>query len=228
MQSGGHRFRKVIGVTEDVNFDGITAKLKDQVLRVSLPFAQKNRTSPTEAVNGGGKLHDVADLSEQSKPEERSSPVKQQGLTQERPAAVQNDQSTRLSELNRPEDYKAKATGAAEESKGSQHERKTEAPKHAQDFAQGEPTISTHTQAVSAEADSDRDQFQFIQSKSKPLKKDDKSYLPSPMDLEKRLQIPSSTIRSMMSNSGVVIVSTLLVLCAGMYLSYILKTRKTD
>jgi HSP20 family molecular chaperone IbpA len=67
MQSAGHTFRKVIDVAENVNLDDITAKLKDQVLRVSLHFLQKNQTSLTQDINGGGKLHD-ADLSEQSKP----------------------------------------------------------------------------------------------------------------------------------------------------------------
>jgi HSP20 family molecular chaperone IbpA len=220
MQSAGQTFRKVIDVAENVNFDDITAKLKDQVLRVSLPFLQKNQKLLTQDVNGGGKAHD-ADQSEQSNPDERSSPLKQQGFMQERHAATQNDPP----EVIRPDGYKEKASAAAEESKA-------EVPKHAHDFVHGEQPVSTHTQAVSAvQADSDLDQSQIIQSKSKKRKKDDESCLPSPNDPfpEKRIQIPSSSSgRSMFSDCGVLVATTLLVLCAGIYLSYIFRSGQAD
>lgn len=227
IQSGRHKFRKVVGVPDNVDTDKVTAKMKDEILRVTLPFVQKNQKSLTEEVRGGGKLH-TADLSEQSKPDERSNPVKKQGWMQELPAAVQNDQSAIFPEVRRPDDYKAKASASAEESKA-------EATMHAPDFVHGKPPISTHTQAVSAQAGSDRDQSQDLELKSKKRKEDDESRLPSPIVQfpHKRFQIPSSSRRLMFSNREVFIAPIMLVLCVGlylsaMYLSYILRSRKTD
>lgn len=183
IRSGGQKFRKVIDVPENVDLDDITAKLKDQRLRVSLPLLQKNQQDDT----GGAKPH-VADLSDQSKPDERSSPVKQ-------PAATQNIQSASLPEAIRQDDYKAKPTAAAEESNA-------EAPMHAQDFAHGKPPISTHTQAVSAQAGFDiGDHSQIIQSKCEQGK-DDESCLPSPNDQFQGtlFQFASSARRLMFSN----------------------------
>jgi len=224
MQRGGHTFRKVTSIPENVNIEDITAKLKNQVLHVSLPFVQKNQKLLTEDVNGGGKSQ-LADLSEQSKPDGRSNPVKQQGLMLERPAATQNDEGASLVEAVRPDDYKAKANATAEESK-------VEASKDAEDFGHGGQPISTHTQAVSAvQVGSDGDQSELIQSKSKRRKKHDESYFPSPNHEfpERRIHIPSSTSeRSMFSNGEVLVASTLLVLCAAMYLSYILTSPKAD
>lgn len=215
-QSRGHTFRKVISIPKNVNSDDITAKLKDQVLRVSLPFVQKNQMLHA---NGGAKPH-VADLSEQSKQDERSNPVEQQGLMQERPAATQKDEGARLPEVIRSDDHEAKANETAEESRA-------ETPKHAQDFVHGEHPISTHAQAVSpVEVGSDGDQSQLIKSKSKQRKKHDERYLPSPKDEFpwREIHIPSSTSeRSMFSNGFLLVASTLLVLCVAMYLSYILR-----
>lgn len=222
MQSGEHSFRKVISVPENVNTDKITATVKDRVLRVTLPFIRKNQKSLTEdIISGSGKPH-AADPLEQSKPDERSSPVKQHGLMQEVLAAAQYDQSARFPEVIRPDDSKAKASAAAEKSK-------EEAPKHAQDFVHGEPAaISTHTQAASAQASSDRDRSEFLQPKSRPRKKESEIGLPSSNYEfpEKRIQDPSSARRSMFYNQGLLIASTVLVLGAYMYLSYLLRPQK--
>lgn len=241
IQSGRHKFRKVIGVPDNVDTDKVTAQMKDEILRVTLPFVQKNQKSLTEEVRGGGKLH-TADLSEQSKPDERSNPVQKQGWMQELPAAVQNDQSAIFPEVRRPDDYKAKASASEEESKAEAPMHapdfvhgKPEAPRHAPDFVHGKPPISTHTEAVSAQAGSDRDQSQDLQLKSKTRKEDGESRLPSPIVQfpHKLFQIPSSSRRLMLSNREVFIAPIMLVLCAAlylsaMYLSYILRSRKTD
>jgi len=216
-QSGRRTFRKVISIPENVNVEDITAKLKNQVLHVSLPFVQKNQKLLTEDVNGGGKPH-LADLSEQSKQDERSwNTLTEQGLMQERPAATKNHEGANLPEVIRPGDHKAKANETAEESRAK-------APKHAEDIVHGEQPISTHTQSVSAvESGSDGDQSHLIQSKSKEPGRHDNEFP------ERRIHIPSSTRpRSMFSNGGVLVASILLVLCAAKYLSYILTSQTAD
>lgn len=219
-QSVGQKFRKVINIPQTVDIDDVTAKLKDQVLRVTLP--KTNQKSPTQDVKGGKKPH-AADLSEQSKPDQRSSPVKAQGWVQGRPEAAQNDQSARLPEVKRPDDSEAKARAAAEKSKA-------EATKHAQELVHGEPPTATQTQAVSAQTGSERDRPEVTQGKSEEPKKEDESCLPWPnvQMPEKRIIFPSSLRCSMPSNRRILIASAVLVLSAGMYLSYTLRSRKED
>eukprot|EP00253_Pinus_taeda_P009882 PITA_09882 len=295
-QSGGEKFRKVINIPQTVDIDDVTAKLKDQVLRVTLP--KTNQKSPTQDVKGGKKPH-AADLSEQSKPDQRSSPVKAQGLVQERLAAAQNDQSARLPEVKRPDDSEAKARAAAEKSKAeaqsptqdvkgvekphsadlseqskpdqrsspvkaqgwvqgrpeaaqndqsarlpevkrpddseekaraAAEKSKAEAAKHAQELVHGEPPTATQTQAVSAQTGSKRDRSEVTQGKSEEPKKEDESCLPWPnvQMPEKRIKFPSSLRCSMPSNRRILIASAVLVLSAGMYLSYTLRSRKED
>lgn len=219
-QSGGQKFRKVINIPQTVDIEDVTAKLKDQLLRVTLP--KTNQKSPTQDVKGAKKPH-AADLSEQSKPDQRSSPVKAQGLVQERLAAAQNDQSARLPEVKRPDDSEAKARAAAEKSKA-------EAAKHAQELVHGEPPTATQTQAVSAQTGSERDRSEVTQGKSEEPKKEHESCLPCPnvQIPEKRIKFPSSLRCSMPSNRTILIASAVLVLYAGMYLSYTSRSRKED
>eukprot|EP00253_Pinus_taeda_P023344 PITA_23344 len=163
--SGEHSVNEMEEITKD-------GGILDTMERGGHTF-RKNQKLLTEDVNAGGKPQ-LADLSEQSKPDERSNPVKQQGLMLERPAVTQNDEGASLAEAVRPDDYKAKANANAEESK-------VEATKDAEDFGHEGQPISTHTQAVSAvQLGSGGDQSQLIQSKSKWQKKHDESYFPSP------------------------------------------------
>jgi len=138
--------------------------------------------------------------------------------------------------------------------------KKIEALKRAEDFVHGEPAISSHTQAVSAQASFDRDQSQLIQSKLEKREKeeiadddeeaeeaddeeddeeeeeeededeDEDEELSSPSDEfpERVIQIPSSSGISMFSKEKVFIASALLVLCVGLYLSYIFRSRSSD
>jgi HSP20 family molecular chaperone IbpA len=156
------RFRKVIGVPPNWNIDErITAKFRDQTLRVSLPLLHISDQQNQETIPASGKPVQ----SEQSK-DERSSPVGKQDSMQEQSGVAQNDQRARYPEAIRRDDNKAKGSAAAEESKGLVEGNKTEASKLAQDFVHGEPPTLKGAQAVSAEAGA-RDQSQFIQSKSK-------------------------------------------------------------
>ena len=73
MQKEGYKFRKVISVPKDLNFDGITAKFTAEKLRVSLPLLyDSDQQNQADTVPGSEKTDQL-----QSKVE-RSSPVGQQ------------------------------------------------------------------------------------------------------------------------------------------------------
>jgi HSP20 family molecular chaperone IbpA len=156
------RFRKVIGIPQNLNInERITAKFRDQTLRVSLPLLHISDQQNQEAIPASGKPVQ----SVQSK-DERSSPVGQQDSIQERSGVAQEDQRARHPDAIRQDNDEAKGSAAAEALKELVEGRKTEAPKLGQDFVHEEPPISKDAQAVSANAGA-RDQTQFIQSKSK-------------------------------------------------------------
>jgi hypothetical protein len=137
MQRGDHRFRKVVSVPENSNFDGIKAKFKDETLLITLPLLHISDQQNREAVTANGKT----DQSVQSKVE-RSSPAGQEDSMKEPSGVAHDDQRARHPEAIRQYDGKAKGAVAAEESKGLVEGRKTEAPKLAQEFVHGEPPIS--------------------------------------------------------------------------------------
>lgn len=161
VQRGGQRFRKVIGVPQNLNFDGITAKFGDGKLRVSLPLLHVSEQQSQETLPGSGK----ADQSLQSDVD-RSSPAGQQDLRKESAAPAQDDQSARHPEAIRQGEDKEKVTVAAEKSNELLQEKKPEAPQQAEEFV-GELPTSTHPQAVSEEPAS-APRPESIQLKSKP------------------------------------------------------------
>eukprot|EP00253_Pinus_taeda_P012432 PITA_12432 len=161
VQRGGQRFRKVIGVPQNLNFDGITAKFGDGKLRVSLPLLHVSEQQSQETFPGSGK----ADQSLQSDVD-RSSPPGQQDLRKESAAPAQDDQSARHPEAIPQGEDKEKLTIAAEKSNELLQEEKPEAPQQAEEFV-GELPTSTHAQAVSEETASAQ-RSECIQLKSKP------------------------------------------------------------
>ena len=52
MQKEGYKFRKVISVPTDLNFDGITAKFTVEKLRVSLPLLHVSHQQNQDTVPG--------------------------------------------------------------------------------------------------------------------------------------------------------------------------------
>jgi HSP20 family molecular chaperone IbpA len=161
IQRGVQRFRKVISVPLNLNYDVITAKFRDEILRVSLPFLHVSGQQNQDTVSGSGK-------SEQSLQSnvERSSPAGQEDSRKESPALPKDDQSARHPEAIRQDDDKEKPTVPAEKSNELVEEKKTEAPEQAEELA-GEPPRSTHAQTVSDEKGSAH-RSEYIQSKLKP------------------------------------------------------------
>lgn len=159
------RFRKVIGIPQNLNNDGrITAKFRDQTLRISLPLRgdisdqQKQDAIPIPA--GGTPVQPA-----ESK-DERACSSGQKDSIQEQSGVAQDDQRKKHPEAIRQDDNKGKGSAAAEELEKLGEGRKTEAPKPGEDFPHGEPPISKDPQAVSAKTGAG-DESQFIQSKSK-------------------------------------------------------------
>jgi len=161
IQRGGQRFRKVISVPENLNYDVVTAKFRDEMLRVSLPFLHVSGQQNQDTVPGSGK----SDQSLQSNVE-RSSPAGQEDSRKESPAPPKDDQSARHPEAIRQDDDKEKPTVPAEKSNELVEEKKTEAPEQAEELV-GEPPRSTQAQAVSDEAGSAH-RSESVQSKLKP------------------------------------------------------------
>jgi HSP20 family protein len=208
-----HRFRKVIGVPRNLNFDGITAKFGDERLRVYLPLLRISDQQNQDAAPATGK----PDQSLQSKVG-RSTPTGQQDSIKEQPA--EDDQSARHPEAIRQDDDKEKPTVPAEKSNELVEERKTEAPEQAEELV-GQPPISTHAQAVSNEAGSaHRSEFRNIKEYGDhERKKDDGSWSAWRTD-----QFPAS-YSSTFSKRGVLIASTVLILSVGLYITYRSRSR---
>lgn len=135
LEDSMHKIRKVIAVPENLNTDArITAKFRDQTLRVSLPLL-------VHMISDQVQNHDAipGHQSAQSKDEKSSVTAGQdQDSMQER----SDDQRARHLEAIRPDDDKAKVGAAAEESKGMVEDRKTEALKHGRDFVHRDPLLS--------------------------------------------------------------------------------------
>lgn len=156
----GHRFRKVIDVDENLNFDGITAKFKGEALRVYLPlvqiFDQQNQIPSTHELHRSGEVQHVADQSVKS--------------NDERFNLEEQDDSIPEKAVNRQDNDKGKASTSAKELLELLEEEKQELL----EGLAGEPPVSTQTSALSAPEPGSAHQSDAIQSKSKQEKADEK------------------------------------------------------
>lgn len=151
----GHRFRKVIDVAENLNFEGITAKFKGEALRVYLPLVhildQQNQAQSTHQGHGSREPH-VADQSVKSN-DEGSNPVEQEDSIQE-PEVSRNQ-------------YKAKASAAAQESTELLEEKEPELLKEREPKLPEGLVSAAFAEPVTAH------QSEATQSKSKEEKEDE-------------------------------------------------------
>jgi HSP20 family protein len=210
------RFRKVIDLPQKLNFDEqITAKFRDQTVRVSFPLLHISDQQNQEAIPASGK----AVQSAQSKGE-RSSPVGQQDSMQKRSGVAKNDQRARHPEAIRHDDDKEKPNIPTQESTKLAEERKTKAPKHDQEFV-GEPPISTQAQAVSEETGyAHQSECRNIKEyEDRERKKDDGSW--SAWRTDQFAASCSSTF----SSRGVLIASTVLILSVSLYITHRSRSR---
>lgn len=161
----------VHGAQPPLSKDAVRERPDDQSARhpeVMQPADHKAKPIATAVESKELVEKEKAEAPKQAKDSVGVPPLSKDPMQQERSAVAQGDQSARYPTTIRPAEDKSKPNAAAEESKELLGGKKTETPRHGQDIVQGEPaTISTDTEALSAQAGSSRDQFQLIQSKSK-------------------------------------------------------------
>lgn len=128
IQRHGHRFRKVIDVHENLNFDGITAKFKGEALRVYLPLVQ------------------IFDQQNQTVQDERSNPVEQE------------EDSMPETDVIPPDNHKAEASASAKESLELLEGLAGEPPKSTQTSAvSAEPGSPHQSEAIQAKSKQEKE-----------------------------------------------------------------------